>query len=242
MLYIITLVIFCAVYSACIFLMKYMKSAAVTNAVLTALVYVPYVVLCCVVYSDVGFNDWNFRNVLPTANVSPFCFFTIPFVIVLPRGAKQHAYLLISLLTVGMFFSTVLGFLYNASINYKFHPHFLLDYVSHFSLSLLGIYLVRSGQVKPSPRGALKSGAIIFSAAGIMLILNLIFDTAFFGLSLRGKHNIYNNVLTDSSIASALIYFAGLFTVLLLGYLVCSVAKKERFMIKTASASQEDDV
>lgn len=219
-----------------------MKNTTVTNAVLAALVYVPYVILCCVVYSDVGFNDWNFRNVLPTANVSPFCFFMIPLVAILPRGAKRHVHLLISLLTVGMFLSTVLGFVYNAAINYKFHPHFLLDYVAHFSLSLFGIYLVRSGQVKPSPKGALKSGAIIFSAAGFMLTVNLIFDTSFFGLSLRGKHNIYNNVLTDSSIASALIYFAGLFIVLLLGYLVCSVAKKERFLIKSDSASQESTV
>ena len=50
-----------------------------------------------------------------------------------------------------------------------------------------------------------------------MLVLNLIFDTSFFGLSLRGKHNIYNNVLTNNSYLSAALYFFGLICVLLMG-------------------------
>ena len=51
-----------------------------------------------------------------------------------------------------------------------------------------------------------------------MLVLNVAFDKAFFGLSLNGKHNIYNVVLTDSSYLSAALYFIGLCGVLLMGY------------------------
>ena len=84
-----------------------------------------------------------------------------------------------------------------------------------------GIYLVRSGQVTLAPRKSLYSGLIIIGVALFMMVLNLIFDTSFFGLSLLGKHNIYGNVLVESSYLSALIYFAGLTVILLLGY-ACS--------------------
>ena len=136
-------------------------------------------------------------------------------------------HLLNSLLTVGMFLSTVVNCIHFASIGYAFHPHFLLDYVAHFSLSLFGIYLVRSEQIDLNWKHNAISSAIIFGVAAVMLILNVIFDTAFFGLSLNGKHNIYNNVLVDSSYLSALIYFMGLLLVLFLGFLVSSFFKRK---------------
>ena len=71
---------------------------------------------------------------------------------------------------------------------------------------------------KEADTNALFSGLIIVFVATVMLILNLILDTAFFGLSLRGKHNIYNNVLVDDSYLSALLYYIGLCGVLTLGY------------------------
>lgn len=52
-----------------------------------------------------------------------------------------------------------------------------------------------------------------------MLIVNLIFDTTYFGLSLYGKHTIYNTVLVEESWLSAVIYCVGLGSVLWLGYI-----------------------
>jgi hypothetical protein len=51
-----------------------------------------------------------------------------------------------------------------------------------------------------------------------MLVLNAIFKTAFFWLSLYGAHSIYNVVICKSSILSAILYFMGLMFVLLFGY------------------------
>ena len=167
---------------------------------------------------DVGFNDWNYRNTLPVANVSPFMFALMPIVFVLPQRVKKHFLLLISLLSVGMAFSSILGCVNNAAINYKFHLHFMLDYVSHFTLSLYGVYLVRTRQVQLNVKNAVVSASIIVGAALVMMILNVIFDTAFFGLSLNGKHNIYNNVLFKSSYLSVFVYFLGLIVILVLGY------------------------
>ena len=159
-------------------------------------------------------------------------FFITPFLLVLPKLIKKHLYLLISLLSVGMFLSSVVGCFYNFSINYKYHHHFLLDYVSHFSLSLFGIYLIRTRQVELTLKNSVLSASVIYGVALVMMILNVIFDKSFFGLSLNGKHNIYNNILTDNSYLSALLYFVGLGAVLCLGFLHCRIFKRDGFYIE----------
>lgn len=188
------------------------------NIIASLSVYLMYLSLVYVVYSDVGFYDWNFQNTLPMANVSPFMFSVMPLTWILPKGARKYLYLLISLLSVGMLFSAISSSLYNAIIGYKFHWHFMLDYVAHLILSAWGVYLVKSGQVTLCKRDCLIGGSLIVGVAFVMMMLNVMLDTAFFGLSLSGKHNIYNNVIVDSSALSALIYFVGLVVVLLLGY------------------------
>ena len=225
--YILALLLLCIAYVACLFLMKHMRNFKLFNFLFGCFVYIPYVMLCIIVYTDVGFHDWNFQNTLPVSNVSPFMFSLLPLLLILPKRLKKHLFLLISLLSVGMFLSTVLGCIYNASIGYKFHFHFLLDYIAHFSLSLFGIYLIQSKQVELTLKNCLVSSSIILCTATVMLVLNLFFDTAFFGLSLRGKHNIYNNVIVDNSFLSALLYYVGLTCVLLLGYGFCKLFIKD---------------
>ena len=229
--YIWTLALFLTLYAAAIYLMKYIKNPKVANPIFVALVFIPYVMLSLTVYLDVGFHDWNFQNTLPVANVSPFMFTCIPLALILPKSAKKYFLLLISLLSVGMLLSSVFGCIYNAAIDYKFHIHFTYDYVSHFTLSLFGIYIIRSRQATLNKQNALISSSIIFGAATVMLLLNVIFDKAFFGLSLNGKHNIYNNVLHENSYVSALLYYSGLLVVLLLGYAYSSIFKREKFNI-----------
>ena len=102
---------------------------------------------------------------------------------------------------------------------YKFHLHFVLDYTNHIILSLWGIYLIKSKQITLNRKDSNISSLILISIATIMLILNIIFDTAFFGLSLNGNHNIYNVVLVKNSYLSALIYYLGMLFVLSLGYI-----------------------
>ena len=226
MLYIITLIVLVAIYVVTICLMKYMKRVQLTNAIFVSLVFVPYLALLLTIYLDVGLFDWNFTNALPTANVSPFMFCCAPLVLILPKKVKKHFLLLISLLSVGMFLSSVFGCIYNAIIDYKFHIHFTYDYVAHFSLSLFGVYLIKSKQVELNTKNVGISYLLIVGVATLMLVLNLIFDTAFFGLSLNGKHNIYNQVLVDNSYLSALLYYLGLTFVVGCGYLYSKIILK----------------
>ena len=228
MIFIIIIGILLGLYALAVFLMRYMKNVRTVNTVfflLTTLIYWVYVLM---VYLQVGAKSIYFHGVLATANVSPFMFTALPIIYFSRGKLKEHLYLLVSLLSVGMFFSPIFNAISYAVSGVPFQVLPVLDYVGHLSLSLWGIYLVRSGQVTLNPKKALTSGLIIVGVADIMLVLNLIFDTSFFGLSLKGKHNIYGNVLTENSYLSAIIYFAGLAVILLLGYASARLIEKHK--------------
>jgi len=225
-MYILTLIVMLLIYGVFIYLMKRFTNIKIANALFCLVAFILYLSLVLVVYLDVGFKDWNFQNTLPVANVSPFMFFVSPIYFVLPSKAKKYFFTLISLLSIGMLLSPLIGCIRNQVISYAFHPHFLLDYFAHLSLSLWGIYLYLSGQTLLKVKDNILGGLIIVICALIMLILNVIFDTAFFGLSLNGKHNIYNVVLVDSSYLSTLIYFGCLMIILIIGYFYLKLIKR----------------
>ncbi len=226
--YILTLIVLIFCYFIVLLNMRFMKNTKLFNIIFILIVSICYIYLVVFLYNDVGRKDWNFLNTLPVANVSPFMFTLTPFCLIMPKKIRKHFFVLISLLSVGMFLSPLFNCIRNAVISYKFHPHFLLDYVAHFALSLFGIYLVKSKQIEINFKSFLISSSTILIAAFSMLILNIIFDTSFFGLSLNGKHNIYNAVIVSNSYLSAIIYFAGLICVLILGYVLQNINKKSK--------------
>ena len=225
--YLIALFLLILLSVVLLFLMKKFTNRRLTNFLFVLTIFFSYVALVIHVYRQVGANDWNFRNTLPTANVSPFMFCILPLAL-LPGRIGRTLKTLVSLLTVGMFLSPTFSCIYYASIHYKFHASFLLDFYAHFALCLWGIYLVRSGQVTPTVKESLIGGSIIVAVALVMMALSAIFDVSYFGLSLRGKHNIYNQVLTSSSALSALLYFVGLIGVLVLGFLVAKIWERRK--------------
>ena len=216
--YIITLCCLLLFYLLAIKVMGYIKWRRAVNFLTSVSIYVLYLYVVYRAYTSVGVHDWNFQNTLPVANVSPFTFSLMPLLWFLPKRCKRYLHLLICLLCAGMLLSPIFNCVFNAMRAYAFHAQFVADYVAHVLLSLWGIYLVKSRQVELTPRDCVIGGSLIVGVALAMLVHNVIFDTAFFGLSLSGKHNIYNVVLVDSSLVSALLYFSGLIGILLLGY------------------------
>ena len=217
-MYILTLFILLAIYFGIIYSTKFMKRTGIFNVFFAIFPLILYIPLVLIVYFDVGFNDWNFQNVLPTANVSPFMSTICALFLVLPNKVKKYFATVISFLSFGMLLSPIIGCIRNATIHYAFHPHFLLDYLAHIVLSAWGIYLVKTNQVVDTTKDRVISALFVPTIALIMLILNVIFDTAFFGLNLHGKHSIYNVVFTSNSYVNAIVYFVGLFLIMLLGH------------------------
>lgn len=218
-LYLITIFVLLAIFVICLIFMRFFTNKLLTNIIFCSITIICYLFVVLIAYIKNGPYDWNFTNTLPAANVSPFMFFTCPLFFALPIKIRKYHATLISLLVVGMILSPILSCIYNFSISYKYHPSFLLDYISHISLALWGTYLYQSKQCELKIKESLIGGSIIVVVALIMMILNVIFDQSFFGLSLNGKHTIYNMRLVDNSYLSALIYFSGLVGVLVIGYL-----------------------
>ena len=216
--YLILAVILLALYVAGLYALRYVKDKRWPNIVLPPMIFTCYLYVVITMYLDVGFHDWNFQNTLPTANVSPFTYCLALLSLVLPKKAKEYVYTLISLLSFGVLGAGMLSCISNAARDYAFHWTITLDSFAHVALSWFGVYLVKSGQVRLEPRKCLFSGLFIVGVAVVMMLLNVIFHTNFFGLSFRGEHNIYNMVLCESAYLSAGIYFLGLCAVLTVGY------------------------
>lgn len=195
------------------------RSEKIANFIFGSVIFVSYIYCVYKIYLSVGVNDWNFFNALPVANVSPFMYVFSFFCLFFPKKIQKYVLLLISLLSFAMFCAGILSCVSYIMRHYAFHFTIALDAFVHVLLSLYGVYLVKSGQVKLSKtKDVVVSGGIIVGVAIIMMVFNLIFDTSFFGLSLYGKHNIYNMVLVGNSIVSAFIYFGGLCLLLVGGY------------------------
>ena len=221
MIYIGIIVPLLAVYVCILCCMGRIQKKKTANFFFFLTTYLFYILYLLKLAKGVGIHNYYFYESLATANISPFMFSIMPLIYFSRGKLQKYLYLLVSLLSVGMLLSPVGNALSYAIKGTTFGIIFVCDYIAHLSLSLWGVYLVKSGQVQPTKKDALISSAIIFGICDSMLLLNLIFDTSFFGLSLRGKHHIYYNVLVENSYLSALLYFLGLCAILCLGYLFC---------------------
>ena len=227
MWYLISLFILVILYVLSIIKMKHSKDK--TLKILSCLPLVVFTIqLFVIVYwlVKVGPNDWNFKNVLPIANVSPFMFTIVILVMFLPTKSRKYFNTLISLLSFAMLIASSINLLFNSLRNYNFYFIFLLDSINHVLFSLYGIYLYKTNQIFKDLKNNLISGSLIVVVAICMLIINVIFDTSFFGLSLLGKHNIYNVVISENSIVSVLVYFVGLIIALFTGFVYQRIISK----------------
>ena len=202
------------------------KNTKAMNIFFALIIFGTYIAYVVFVYLDVGWQNKNFINTLPTANISPFMFFIAPLCVFAPKAIKKHFLLLISLLSIVMILLPAYNCVQNYLNGIEFAPHLLLDYGSHFVMLLWGIYLVRSNQVELNFKSFSSSLSTMLCILIVFTTLNSIFDTSFFGLSLNGKHNIYGYVLVDNSYLSLLIYLGGLVALLFIGYGFCKIIKK----------------
>ena len=229
MKYLIVFAVLLAIYIVGVLLAKYLaKYKNVVNILFVIAIFASYFYVVRYMYYDVGPEDWNFKNTLPTANVSPFMFCLTPIILVMPKAIRKYLMILVVLLSLGMVVAGLGGALGFVARNYKFHWHITMDCFAHILLSLWGVYLLKSGQVELTPKKAIRAGAIIVSVALVMLVLNLIYHKAFFGLSLYGEHNIYNIRFFENGVVSAIAYFLGLCFVLCAGYFYQKVLNLKR--------------
>lgn len=204
-------------YFCGLFWIRRIKNPERWNLPFCAVIFVLYAIDLIEIYKSVGFYDWNFTNSLPTANVSPFTFTCVGLSFLFPKKIRYRFLTLISMLSVGMFIAGVLECVNSVFEERAFNRVIATDSTIHLIISLYGVFLIAHKQVSVDTKNVLVSGIMLVCVALCMLILNVIFRTSFFGLSVYGEHNIYGVVFSKSGTWSALLYFTGLCAVLLLG-------------------------
>lgn len=201
-----------------------------TVVTFTLIIFIPHIFFILAFYYRYGIDNWNVQNLFPVANINPFMFVMAFVVLFLPKPIKNVFYLLTALLS----FATILAGISGCFIYFKLIPTYefqiSIEWLSHLTMGLLGIYLILSKRVEFTVKNTLIASISIFGVALMMVVLNLIFDTSFFGLAFNGTHNIYNLIFIESPYLSALVYFVGLAGALFLGYwflkLVIRIDKK----------------
>lgn len=156
-------------------------------------------------------NMKHLNAVIPFGNYSPLIFTVCTILAFVPDKWTRWFKYFMGIMWLPMLIAS----LYN-SISFIFtqgeysYTCMIFDCISHGLIGLYGFSLLYNKVIVYDKKKLIWLLSCIMIVPIIMLILNAIFDTTFFGLNLNGKHNIYNVVITDNSYLSATLYLLGL--------------------------------
>ncbi len=197
------------------YLVKYRKFSDIDFPFMIFILYFIEIVLLLV---EAGVENWDYFTLLPLGNIGPFMFFTLPFLFLLPKKVRKYYLTLVVLLSPAMLIYGLFDGIVLVISGRQAYATYVIDIFAHALFAVYGVYLVRSGQVDFDVKKSLISGSVILGVALLMLVLNAIFRTPFFGLSLYGEHNIYNIIFLKSAALSIILYFVGVAVALVIGY------------------------
>ena len=161
----------------------------------------------------------NFRF-LVFDNISPFTFTFMPFLVLFKGKVAEFFKSAIAFLSVGMIVAMMItpqyAYLYN--FNNTAGLDYLLDALCHLNCSLFGIYLVLTGQVRLKYKSFVRAVIFMYSAITLVVVMNHLYGTNFFGMCPYGGYSIYMFNLFEDYWATLLAYYVGVLLVLYLGF------------------------
>ena len=180
-------------------------------------------------------------DVIPLSKLSPFIFATVFFINFMPKVIKKYYYTILSTLILAMacvgIFSSLADGLMN-DMNY-FVVWMYFDSFSHIAIALFGIWLLITGQTSLDRKTLFICLGILYTFLLLLICVNLIFKTNFFGFSVYGDHNIYGIVINPWMV-SFIVYFAGLTVIVVADWFLCkAIASKMR--LSTNPLKNNDD-
>ena len=202
-----------------VLLRKLPKKSLKIEKYLIIVSFVSYVFEILKIGLVMGFTRDAFFYALPLGNVSPFVF-TLAFIsLFFPERIRKNIRPLLIILSFGFL---VAGFgltIINFVTNQPFVPSAIFDVIPHILLALLGIYYYESYNEEYSLKHYVFAGIFMILVALVMLGINAIFNTSFFGLNPYGNHNIYFHNPIRNCLLSNIVYFVGLLLAEVLGFL-----------------------
>ncbi|MBP5404350.1 MAG: hypothetical protein J6Y74_00115 [Clostridia bacterium] len=245
--YVLAVLISIVLYALGLVFMKYLvKYRKFSDVDFPFGIFVLYFIELVLLLVEAGVEHWNDLTLLPLGNIGPFMFFTLPFLFLLPKRIRKYYLTLVVLLSPAMLIYGLFDGILLVISGRQAYATYVIDIFAHTLFAVYGVYLVRSGQVDFEVKRSLISGSIILAVALLMLVLNAIFRTSFFGLSLYGEHNIYGIILLKSAALSVILYFLIVSVALVVGYffgkyLSLALDALERPSAEDAPAEEEEE-
>ena len=233
---IVSLLVFSGGVVLLVFLSKKNKSNTLINFILSGAALFFYILL---IIFDGQYHKWNTATIIdvnPLSKMSPFIFATVFFINFAPSLIKKYYYTILSTLILAMTFVGVFASLADGLMNDMnyFVVWMYFDSFSHIAVALLGLWLLLTGQVTFERKTLYKCLCILYSLLFVLIIVNLIFKTHFFGFNVYGEHSIYGIVI-NPWILSFVAYFAGLTALVVTGwFLGKAIVKKNRPLVTNA--------
>lgn len=174
------------------------------------------------------YGGYNLRMLTPLSNISPFLFTLAFLAIFLPEKARKIIFILFVPFNIVMVFAaystTTVAFFFAL----EYFPFVLCDSLCHVFFFLFVYYLIRSNSVEVNSRNFWITVLIIYTVITIAIILNLMCDTAFFGLAFNDKYNIYGLKIIPNMIVSNIVFLISVFIVMGVGFFFAKLIKRKK--------------
>ncbi|MBR2441529.1 MAG: hypothetical protein IKB20_00440 [Clostridia bacterium] len=182
-------------------------------------------------------QGWLEKGFQTLGNISPMIFTVIPLTVFMSDKVKEYAFSAIAFLWVGMFIALFISPEYSYVFNYKTAADIQRtgEALCHMLASLMGIYLILTGQVKTDWKSLGKAIVFMYSVIGFGVLLNFFFHKSNFQMDPYGGASIYFLDLFGTFEATFIAYLLGVMVVLFLGWqfgmlleFLCVKVQKER--------------
>ena len=182
-------------------------------------------------------QGWLEKGFQTLGNISPMIFTVIPLTVFMSDKVREYAFSAIAFLWVGMFIALFISPEYSYVFNYKTAADIQRtgEALCHMLASLMGIYLILTGQVKTDWKSLGKAIIFMYSVIGYGVLLNFFFHKSNFQMDPYGGASIYFLDLFGTFEATFVAYLLGVMVVLFMGWQfgmllekLCVKVQKER--------------
>lgn len=160
----------------------------------------------------------HFHLIHPLANLSPTLFTITTVFIFVPRKYRTVYYALVGIMAPAMMLAGIWNSISSCfGVPPWLYVCMIFDILAHLLFAVFGFYIYRNRIIEFNKKQIISAISVIAFFVVLVIVLNVIFDTDFYGLNFNGKHNIYNIVITSNSWLSNGIYLLGLSGLITLG-------------------------
>lgn len=170
----------------------------------------------------------NLNNLTPLSNISPLMFALSFVCLFLNDKMRTKIFEIMVIFNFVMIIASLFYPIYGMITAINYFDFSLLDSLNHVAYFLFVYYLLKSGKIATYMPSFWKSVGYVYSIIAFAVILNIVFETSFFGLCFNENYRIYSFKIIPNMFANNALYLVGLFLVMLIGYFLTKLIKPNK--------------